>query len=157
MKLDDLALGILMLAVGAAIYASSLRFSAIPGQAYGAETMPLAVAWLGLGLGAFLCGRALLAGARRPEVRLADWARERRAVLGAALTLGLVLAYILLADRLGFVPTAFAIMLALMLALRTPVPTAVIVSAIAAVVIQQAFGRLLLVPLPRGPLAALFW
>ena len=157
MKLDDLALGLLAILAGAAIHVSALGFEPIPGQTYGAGTMPRAIALLCVGLGAFLAGRAVLAGARRPGVALAGWAREPAALRGLLLALGLVAAYVLLAGRTGFVPIAVALMAALMLALRVRPLTAIAVSVLAAVAIQQAFGRLLLVPLPRSPLLPFLW
>ena len=157
MKLDDLALGLLAILCGAAIHISARGFEPIPGQTYGAGTMPRAIALLCLGLGVFLVSRAAARGARWPGVTLADWARRPSALGGLLLALGLVLGYILLADRIGFVPIAVVLMTALMLALRVRPLTAVALSVLAALVIQQAFGRLLLVPLPRSPLLPFLW
>ena len=157
MKLDDLALGLLVLACGVAIHVSALGFEPIPGQTYGAGTMPRAIALLAMGLGLFLVGRSVAAGARRPGLALADWAASPASVAGLALALALVVLYVLLAGTTGFVPIAVAIMAALMLALGVRAPIAVAVSIAAALVIQQAFGRLLLVPLPRSPLLPFLW
>ena len=157
MKLDDLSLGLLAILGAAAIFLSARGFEPIPGQTYGAGTMPRAIALLCLGVGLFLAGRAVARGARRPGASLADWARRPSAVAGLLLALGLVVAYILLAGATGFVPIAVALMTALMLALRVRPLTAIAVSLLAALLIQQAFGRLLLVPLPRSPLLPFLW
>ena len=50
MKLDDLSLGALVLIGGALVLISSFQFSAIPGQAYGADTMPRAIGIAGIAL-----------------------------------------------------------------------------------------------------------
>lgn len=157
MKLDDLSLGLLAILGAGAIFLSARGFEPIPGQTYGAGTMPRAIALLCLGVGLFLAGRAVVRGARRPGAALAHWTRTPSAVAGLLLALALVVLYILLADRTGFVPVAVVLMTALMLALRVRPLVAVALSLLAALVIQQAFGRLLLVPLPRSPLLPFLW
>jgi hypothetical protein len=151
MKFDDLALGVLLLFGAVAVLVSSLFFSPIPGQAYGADTMPKAIGIVGLALSLVLIARALRAGARVPSVTRADWARSPRALGTFALTLALVVAYIALSDSLGFIPVATAILIVLMVALGVRSLVAVPVAIAAAFLIQAAFGRVLLVPLPRSP------
>jgi putative tricarboxylic transport membrane protein len=157
MKIDDLGLGLLVLVAALAVLVSSLQFSPIPGQAYGADTMPQAIGLVALVLALVLIARAVRAGARVPRITRTDWARSPRALASLALTVGLVVAYILLADRVGFIPVAFVVLLLLMLALGVRPLTALLVAAVAALVIQAAFGRLLLVPLPPTPFLAGFW
>lgn len=154
MRLSDLTLGLVVLLGALAIFLSSLQFSPIPGQAYGAETMPSVIALLAAGTGMFMVAKALAAGERIPRVTAAPWTRSRRSVFGFALTIALVLAYILFSRTLGFLPIAFCVTAALMLTLGVHPAKAVVVSILAVVVIQFAFGRLLLVPLPRSPLPA---
>ena len=48
-------------------------------------------------------------------------------------------------------------MAALMLVRRVPWPIALVVSLVAAILIQQAFGRALLVPIPRSPFLGFMW
>ncbi|GGD18973.1 tripartite tricarboxylate transporter TctB family protein [Aureimonas glaciei] len=157
MKLNDLALGILVFLAGIAIYLSALQFSPIPGQAYGAETMPKTIAFLSLGLGLFMIGRSLAVGMTRPGIALDNWTRSPASLGGLATAILLILVYILFSNAVGFVPMAFGVMLALMLTLRVKPVTAILVSLLAAVVIQQAFGRLLLVPLPRNAFLGFLW
>ncbi|MAP18685.1 MAG: hypothetical protein CL627_15140 [Aurantimonas sp.] len=156
MKLNDLSLGILALLCGGGIYLSALQFSPIPGQAYGAETMPTTIALVAMGLGLFMIGKAVIAGTDQPAFALAEWARSPVSLIGLSVALGLILFYILFSKALGFVPTAFVVILTLMLTLRTRPVTAIVVSLLATIVIQQAFGRLLLVPLPRSALGFLW-
>jgi putative tricarboxylic transport membrane protein len=157
MKLNDLSLGILVFLAGIAIYLSALQFSPIPGQAYGAETMPKTIAFLSLGLGLFMIGRSLAVGMTRPGIALDNWTRSPASLGGLATAILLILVYILFSNAVGFVPMAFGVMLALMLTLRVKPVTAILVSLLAAVVIQQAFGRLLLVPLPRNAFLGFLW
>ncbi|WP_108258042.1 MGH1-like glycoside hydrolase domain-containing protein [Mangrovicoccus ximenensis] len=76
---------------------------------------------------------------------------------GAAAVLACGFGYCLLSGLTGFVPLVFAAMLGLMLLHRTPVLAALPLAAIAAIAVQQIFGRLLLVPLPRSGLLSFLW
>ena len=157
MKLNDAALGLLLILAAAAIRWSATGFSRLPNQAYGSETMPIALSALALGLGVYMVGQAVLAREGLPRARPAEWARAPGAVARVALALALVAGYIALAGRLGFVPVAVAILVLLMLATRVRWWVAVPVAAVATLVIQQAFGRLLLVPLPRSDALGFLW
>ncbi|KID12398.1 tripartite tricarboxylate transporter TctB family protein [Ponticoccus alexandrii] len=157
MRVTDLTLGVLTLLGGIAIYISAWGFKAIPGQAYGAGTMPRAIALVTVLTGLFIIVKAVMAGERVPGLQLADWTRSGGALLRVFAVLALILAYILLSPVLGFLPTAFAVMVLAMLVLRVRLIIALPVSLVAALAIQQAFGKLLLVPLPRSPLLTFLW
>jgi putative tricarboxylic transport membrane protein len=157
MKANTLLLGLIMLLVGAAVFASSWSFSPLPDQSYGSDTMPRAVGIFGLGIGAALVLQALAAGERVPRAIPADWAGDPRRVAGMTCAILGVVAYILLADVVGFVSIAVVLLLALMLLRRTRPVVAVIVAVLAALAVQQIFGRLLLVPLPRSDFLTFLW
>jgi putative tricarboxylic transport membrane protein len=157
MRVTDLTLGILTLLGGIAIFLSAMNFQAIPGQAYGAGTMPRAVACVTVLVGLFMIVQAILSGDRSIGFRFAGWTRDTAAVTRVAFVLLLILGYILVSPIIGFVPTAFVVMCAAMLTLGTRLPVAVIVSVLATVAIQQSFGKLLLVPLPRSDLFSFLW
>ena len=65
--------------------------------------------------------------------------------------------YIAASDRLGFLPTAVVILMALFSVLRVPPGRAVLVAVIATLVIHFAFYKLLRVPLPWGVLTPFAW
>lgn len=157
MRVTDLTLGLLTLLGGIAIHLSARGFQAIPGQAYGAGTMPRAIALVTALTGAFFIVRALVAGERLPGLALADWTRSPSALARLASVPALIVAYMLLSPLLGFLPTAFAVMVAGMLVLGTRWDLAAAVSLVAALTIQQGFGRLLLVPLPRNDFLSFLW
>lgn len=157
MKFNDVSLGLIVLAGGIAILLSAMQFSAIPGQAYGADTMPKVIGGSTILLGLFLVGRSVMAGERRPTVTLAGWAHEPLSILNLFLAVGLVVAYVVLSPTLGFVLTALAVQAVLMLVRGVRPLTALAVSLCATIVIQQAFGRLLLVPLPRSAFLGFLW
>ena len=157
MKFNDVSLGVLLMLAGGAIWLSAQQFSRLPNQAYGSETMPLALSVVAVLLGTFMVGRSLLTGGRWPSVLRADWTRTSGALAGFAAVIGLIVAYIVFADRLGFVPVAVAVIWALMLVMRVRWWLAGVLSFAAALAIQQAFGRLLLVPLPRTDYLHFMW
>lgn len=157
MKLDDLSLGALVLIAGVAVLASSFQFSAIPGQDYGAATMPRVIGGAAIALGLFLTAGAVSRGIRVPSAERSDWARSGRSLALLFLTLALILGYITLSGPLGFIPVAVTILVVMMLALGVRPVLAVAVAIAGALVIQFSFGRLLLVPLPRNPFFDLPW
>lgn len=157
MRVTDLTLGILTLLGGVAIFLSAMNFQAIPGQSYGAGTMPRAIAVVTALVGLFMIAQALRSGDRALGLRLADWARSGAALGRVAIVLGLIAGYILISPLAGFLPTAVAVMVIAMLTLGTRLPVALIVSVLAALVIQQSFGKLLLVPLPRSAFLSFLW
>ena len=157
MRVTDLTLGLLTLLGGIAIYISALGFKAIPGQAYGVGTMPRAIALVTVLTGIFLIFKAALAGERVPGLVLADWTRQRGPMARAASVLVLIVAYILISPIVGFLPTAFAVLVLAMLVLRVRLLIAASVALVAAIAIQQSFGKLLLVPLPRSSFLTFLW
>ncbi|SEN06559.1 tripartite tricarboxylate transporter TctB family protein [Palleronia pelagia] len=157
MRVTDLTLGILTLLGGLAIFWSARNFQVIPGQSYGAGTMPRAVAFVTVLVGLFIIGRALWERRLALGMQLAPWARSGAALGRVAMVLVLIVGYVLVSPVLGFVPTAFAVMTASMLILGTSPLLALATSAVATVAIQQSFGRLLLVPLPRSDFLPFLW
>lgn len=157
MKLNDSMLGVLLLLAAVAIWISAQSFSRLPNQSYGSETMPLALATLSLGLGLYMVARGALSGSPIPKATRADWARSRKGLVGFVAAIALVVAYIALAGRIGFVPIAALTIFALMLVMQVRWWLAVPLSLLATLAIQQSFGRLLLVPLPRNDFLSFLW
>ena len=147
MKANDLIIGALTLLVGLLLLITSFDYPALPGQAYGAGG-------LGIGLGVALLVKGWRGGVAL--VSLDAWARDRRAI-GVAGTLVTTVFVILVSGDLGFVVTAIIAMFAMMLIGGIRVAVALVVSVSASLVIYLAFSRLLLVPLPRGPVENLLW
>jgi putative tricarboxylic transport membrane protein len=157
MKANTFLLGLVMLAAGLAVFASSWWFSPLPNQAYGSDTMPRAVGIFGLGIGAALVIQALAAGQRLPRLEILDWATDPRRVGGMAVAILGVLAYVMFSKAVGFLPVAFLLLLALMLLRGTRPALAIPIALAAAILVQQLFGRFLLVPLPRSGFLGFLW
>ena len=108
-KLNDAVWGAMLLLLAAAVLVHVQAFGTIPGQKYGPAIFPGLVA-----CGIAICAALLIFnglkartehGVREPWVTLAPWTRSRRHVLAFALTIGVNVFYILVVDKLGFIPT----------------------------------------------------
>ena len=161
MKINDALWGALFALLGAAILWHVQGFPRIPGQNVGPALFPgvLAVAML-------VCGAILIVSglkARRADRGSSRWAvapewlRSRRHVLAFAVLVASNVFYLLAVDWLGFLPTAFVYLAALMWVLRVRPAIAVLVAFLMALAIHYAFYKLLRVPLPWGVLQGIAW
>jgi putative tricarboxylic transport membrane protein len=154
-RVNEAVLGVLLLALTALIWVVTASFPRIPGQPYGPDLFPRVITgFLGIA-GVLMVLRGMLSTPRLPFAELAPWARSPRAIGAILLTLGAILAYILLADTLGFVITAFCLLLTLMLYLRVSPVTSLATAAGVALAVEYFFSGLMRVPLPRGLLAVM--
>lgn len=155
MRVNEAVIGALLIALMVAVFSATAAFPRIPGQPYGPDLFPRLIG-AGLGVaGVLMVLRGLLSRPRLPVATLPDWAREPRAAGAILLSLAGMLFYILAAEALGFVITAFVMLLALMLYLRTSPRTALLASAGTTLVVEYVFGSLMRIPLPRGLLVVL--
>lgn len=155
MLLSQRLIGLVLLGLAATVWAVTLGWPRIPGQDLGPGQFPRAVA-LGLGIaGAVYLARGLLEQPRPKLATRAGWMRETRAPLSVALTLGAILLYLVASPYTGFVVACFALLLGLMLFLRTRPWIALAASTGTTLGIEYAFAVLLRVPLPRGWLTLL--
>jgi putative tricarboxylic transport membrane protein len=148
MRINDALIGAVLLILAVAIYAYARTLPAIPGQDYGAAVFPMLIA---LGLGG--CGALLvLFGLRHWQgaVAWSAWAGTHHAWARLATVFGLILAYILAAPFLGFVPTSIILLLVFLLVMGVRWWIAGLVAVATTLLIQQTFVGLLRVPLPLG-------
>jgi len=156
-KLNDAIFGALLAALGALVLFAVQGFPKIPGQPVGPALFPGLIA-----TGLCICGLALMvrgwrSRAGQPWLAWDDWVRSPRHIAALAILLGGVVAYIAVADRLGFLPTAVMLLTALFVVLKVPPPRAIVIAVLAALVIHFAFYKLLRVPLPWGVLTPFAW
>jgi putative tricarboxylic transport membrane protein len=147
MRVNDAITGFALLAFAIATFAYARTLPAIPGQDYGAAVFPMLVA-----TGLAGCGALLIASGLRHwqgAVVWDDWARTHHAWTKVAVVFALVLAYILAAPAIGFVPMSVLILLIFMMMMGVRWWMAAGVAVVATVLIQQTFGWLR-VPLPLG-------
>lgn len=151
MRVNDAVLGLALLLLAGTMIWLTTYFPSFPGQDYGPELFPRL-----LGGGLVLCGLLLvgrgLAARRRGEawVDLAPWwFRGGQALSFLSMPLAVV-AYLLFAETLGFIPLAFALLLALFLWFGERPVRAVPVALVATLVVHWFFSGMMRVPLPRG-------
>ncbi|MXQ10608.1 tripartite tricarboxylate transporter TctB family protein [Microvirga makkahensis] len=148
MRINDAVTGAVLLAFAIAMFAYARTLPAIPGQEYGAAVFPMLIA-----TGLAGCGVVMIASGRRRwqgAVAWNDWARTHHAWVRLAVVIALVLAYILAAPILGFVPMSIVILLVFLLMMGVRWWIAAAVAFAATILIQQTFAGLLRVPLPLG-------
>jgi putative tricarboxylic transport membrane protein len=158
MRLPDRVTGLFLVGLGALAAYGGSRLPPVPGQQVGPNVFPMVV-----GIGLCLCG-AMVAfgiGHRFEEEAEADLAShtdhvvetEPRGVLWgfrALLPPALLLSYVFVVERIGFIPTAAAIVLITALALGATLRLAIPLALLAPVGVHLIFYKLLRVPLPAG-------
>ena len=149
MRFNDAVIGLVLVVVAGLAIWHTRTFPAMPGQKYGPDLFPILIASGLIIGGVMLIGSGLRSKA--PLLLREAWTRSPHLVLNfLSVPLALVF-YILFSDLLGFLLAA-TLVLATLISLyrRGRVVSSVLIAIVASVVIQQAFSRLLLVPLPRG-------
>ena len=157
MKLNDAVFGLLLVILGGSVIASVQGYPKIPGQPVGPALFPGLIA-AGLCIaGVLLTVRGLRHRSTQPWLVWDDWVRSRRHVAALVVLIGSIVFYIAVAGTLGFLPTAFVILMANFLVLRVRPLLAVTVAIIAVLLVHFAFYKLLRVPLPWGVMQGVAW
>ena len=161
MKLNDAVWGALFILLAVSLLVHVQSFPKIPGQNIGPALFPGIIA-VGLAVcGALLIVKGLAVRAQGPHharwLTFAPWVGSPRHVLAFFAVVAVNVFYIVLVDRLGFIPTAM-IYLAVLFAVfgvspRWNVPIALAVT----LLIHFSFYKLLKVPLPWGLLSGIAW
>lgn len=163
----EIGLGAVSILIGAALLVGSRDLGAIPGQNYGADTLPRLVALLSIGVGIAMLIQALRPRrgattdqpADQPTDQSADatsaagWLRDPLAWLRLGAAAGLILAYALFSPITGFVIAGIAVVAGFALLLGVRPVYAAILGITAALVLRYVFADILLVPLPRMDLS----
>ena len=150
MRPTDRWVGAALALLGLAVMWSSRAFPAVPGQKVGAGFLPLIV-----GVGLLLCGAALVLRSRRDAAyahEADDAARKPEHYGSSVVIVGAVVAYLALADRVGFLLLAPLCLAAMFIALRVRWLPAVAWAIGGTLLVHFAFYKLLRVPLPWGVL-----
>jgi putative tricarboxylic transport membrane protein len=157
MRLNDAIFGVLLIVFAIAEIAYTRTFPSLHGQAYGPDLFPILIGVGFLITGAILTVQGLAQRAGQPLVEVGAWAADRRNVVNFALVLLALLFYIAASDWLGFILTAFVIMLVLLKSFGSGMVTALVIAALTTLGIHTLFARILLVPLPWGVLQPVAW
>jgi putative tricarboxylic transport membrane protein len=159
MHLPDRLTGSVLVVLGVLAAYGGSRLPPVPGQQVGPSVFPMVV-----GAGLVLCGVliALGIGRRFEEEAEADLHAHEDPIpesekhhgplygLRALVPPALLIFYVLVVDRLGFVPTAALIVLVAAKTLGSSWRIALPLAAVAPVIVHLAFYKLLRVPLPAG-------
>lgn len=156
MKLNDAVFGAIFFVLSLLVFWSIRDYPRIPGQNIGPAAFPGVVA-AGLAIcSVLLVIQGVRSRAAAPWFAADAWTRNPRTLLGFAVTAGVLLLYILAADRLGFIVAGVVMLVAMQMALRVQAWLAVVVAVVATFAIHVAFYKGLRVPLPWGLLPVLY-
>ena len=152
MKINDAVFGVLLLALGIAVWWHVQSFPRLPGPNGGPALFPGSIA-----AGIIVCALLLIvSGLRsRPAARWFEglpWTRSPRHVAAFAALVLATIAYILFSTSVGFLIIAPLGLAAMLVAFGVRRGLAVIVAIVGTIVIWYAFYKLLRVPLPWGVL-----
>ncbi|MBI5318877.1 tripartite tricarboxylate transporter TctB family protein [Bradyrhizobium sp.] len=155
MRLPDRVTGLFLVGLGAAAAFGGWRLPPVPGQPVGPNVFPLVI-----GIGLLLCGLAIAFGIGHSfeeeeeivpyEGGEAPAPRGKLYGLRALLPPALLLLYVFVADRLGFILTAALIVYVTATALGARWKLALPLTVLAPIAIHLIFSKLLRVPLPIG-------
>jgi len=153
MKFNDAVSGGALLALALAVIGYSLAMPKMHGQFVGPGLFP-GLCGGALGIGAvILIVRGLRLRAAdadaHPWLRLEAWVGDPAAVLRYLAIPIFILAYVLVSERIGFVPVAFVGLVLLFAIAGVRWRTTLIVSAATTAAVYYAFAVILRVPLPR--------
>ena len=152
MKINDAVFGALLLVLGLAVLVHVQSFPKIPGQNVGPALFPGIVAAGLVGCALLLILSGLRSRPQAPWFEALPWVRSPRHIAAFVAVVGATVAYILLANRIGFLIVAPLALLAMFVAFGVRPIVAVVVAVAATLVIWYAFYKLLRVPLPWGVL-----
>ncbi len=156
MRLPDRVTGLFLVGLGAAAAYGGWQLPPVPGQPVGPNVFPLVI-----GTGLALCGLAIAFGighSFEEEEELIPVEREQANKpppgklygLRALLPPALLLFYVAVADRLGFIITAGLIVFVTSTALGARPKLSLPLAVLAPIGIHLIFSKLLRVPLPAG-------
>jgi putative tricarboxylic transport membrane protein len=157
MRINDVAAGLLFLAISAALATGAWGLANPSAQPFGPGAFPILVAVL-LGI----CSVVLLAASTRdpgrgPFIAVADWTRSPAHVLRFLLVPGSIAFYVLFVGELGFLFTGGGILMALFIAGRVPWARAAVMAVAIPLVVHSLFYIGLKVQLPWGLLEPIRW
>jgi putative tricarboxylic transport membrane protein len=157
-RLNDAVIGVALVLFALAMLLYTRTFPEMPGQDYGPALFPVLI-----GIGFLITGAILIVtGLARPRTEPlfggGAWLRSGPHRRNFAAVVGGLLLYILVSDRLGFIPTALLLLFGWLVLFRGGKPISSLVIALAVTLaVDYAFSQLLLVPLPLGVLQPLLY
>lgn len=155
MRLADRVSGAVVIAGAALLLWAAQGLPGMPGQRFGPATFPTLIGMVMAAAGAVIAMRSWLRDREEPWLNLGELAHDRRAQASVLWLLGGLALMLMLWRPLGFPLLGGAYAAGLMLILGVTPLRALFWSVMPALAIHLVFTRLLLVPLPPGPLRVL--
>jgi putative tricarboxylic transport membrane protein len=157
MKINDVLSGVVIGSLAAAVYLHARSFPPMVGQNVGPNMFPQLIA-AGLMICAiFLVLRGVKSLGTQALVEMPEWLGANRAALGFVMIPIVLVFYLAVSERLGFIVTAALLLMALFYVFGVRTRTALIVAIVGSLAIHAMFYKLLKVPLPWGILSPLAW
>lgn len=158
MKFNDAVSGVALLALAIAVLIDIQSFPRIPGQNVGPAAFPGLLASLLAVCSVLLIVKGLRArAAGEAWVTPGRWLRAWPQLRSFLVTLGSLLFFILTSDRIGFVPAAVGVLVAMFATLGVRRRLILPIAVIAVLVVHFVFYKGLRVPLPWGWLQPIAW
>lgn len=151
MRIHDGLLGLLFIVLGIAVVVQAIGFPGMPGQAIGPGTFPTLFGTLFI-IGGLIIGWQGIRSGAMPLIKLNEgWAHKDRALAAAIAIFGTLILAIYF-EQIGFIIGAAVLLLAMywVQGFRKPIWIGVTLAFVASV--YYGMAKLLLVPLPAGPL-----
>ena len=150
MRLNDVASGVLLLALAVLIWFAAASLPNPASQTYGPAFFPQVIA-AAMGISAIvLIATSLGQIGSVPIFAFDAWIRDPRRVIQFLLVPVMVIFYVYTVGEIGFLLSASIVLMVLQLSLRVRVLPALFISAGVVMFIYAIFDLFLRVPLPRG-------
>jgi putative tricarboxylic transport membrane protein len=157
-RVNDAVSGAALVLFALAMIWYTRTFPEMPGQHFGPALFPVLIGIALLLTGAILIVSGLVRLRTEPLFSGAAWLRSGPHLINFVAIVGGLLLYILISDRLGFIPTALLLLFGWLLLFRRGRPLSSLVIALAVTLaVDYLFSELLLVPLPLGVLQPLLY
>lgn len=154
MQRSDRWVGMVLAVLALAVLWSARAFPTVPGQKLGSAFLPMIIGAVLLACALALIVRSFRSGT---YATAGDATPRPREHFGSALVIvGAVLAYLFLAERVGFLVIAPLCLMAAFLALRVRFGLALCWAIGGTLLVHLAFYKLLRVPLPWGPMTPFY-
>src|SRR5437868_95117 len=128
MKFNDAIFGAVLLILGIAVLVHVPSFPQMAGQQVGPALFPGLIAGGLVACALILIVNGVRRRATQPWINTGEWTRSRRHIGAFFVTIGAVIAYLALADKLGFLVIGPLVLLALFIAYGVRLLTAIIVA-----------------------------
>lgn len=152
MKINDAIFGALLLVLGLTVLVHVQSFPKIPGQNVGPGLFPGLVASVLIACSVSLIVTSLRSRSHVAWFEFLPWVRSPRHAGAFLAIVASTIAYIALADTVGFLIIAPLMLFVMFIAFGVRAITSVVVAIAGALLIWYAFYKLLRVPLPWGVL-----